>query len=193
VIVNLDGIEELINRADLAPAVIRRAKKSALGSVGYHLIHELKKQITSKGSYASGMWKKQHPLTRLSKRRTGRSARLNIGRNKPLGGLKRFTRYRVSKDAVQVLFARKKKGPIGTFDKLMNDFIQRSEFGETQTLTPKSKRFRAARGFAVRKSTTAIRIPPRQTINPIYRKNKDLLLGIFETKFNASVERQLNE
>ena len=190
-IVKLRGLDKIIKNVNQSPKIIKRAKKSGLGSVGYYLIQELKTQITSQGAYASGKWKPQHPLTRLPKKRTGRSERIRLKRNKPLFGLRRFTRYRVSDNAVQVLFARSKKGKVGQFDKLMNDFVARSEFGETQQLTKKSKKFRAARGFAVRKSTTTIRIPPRRTITPVFNKNKNKLLGVFEKKFNESVDRQI--
>lgn len=194
-IVRVRGLQRIIKATRGLPKDKERAVKSALGSVGYHLIQELKKQISSQGSYASGKWKKQHPLTRVPKRRTGRSVRLNIGRNRPLGGLRRFTRYRTSKFAVQVLFARSKRGRVGDFDRLMNQFITRSEFGLTQRLTPKAKRWRAAisPAFAVRKSTTSIRIPPRRTITPVYNKNRKKIPDIFKGKFDASLERQVQK
>ena len=191
-IVRLRGLDKIIKNVNQSPKIIKRATKSGLGSVGYYLIQELKTQITTQGAYASGKWKSQHPLTRLPKQKTGRSERIRLKRNKPLFGLRRFTRYRVSDTAVQVLFARSIKGKaLGGIDSLMNSFIARSEFGETQQLTKKSKKFRAARGFAVRKSTTTIRIPPRRTITPVFNKNKNKLLGVFEKKFNESVDRQI--
>lgn len=190
-IVRVRGLENIIRGTRALTKDKERAIKSALGSVGFFLIQELKKQIQTQGSYASGKWKPQHPLTRLPKQRTGRTQRLRLRQNRPLAGLKKFTRYRTSKTAVQVLFARSKKGRVGSFDRLMNDFIRRSEFGETQSLSERAKRFRAARGFPVRRSTSKIRITPRRTITPVYNKNRRKIPDVFKEKFDASLERQV--
>lgn len=192
-IVRVRGLNRIIKATRGLPKDKERAVKSALGSVGFMLIQELKKQIETQGSHASGKWKPQHPLTRLPKQRTGRTQRLRLRQNRPLSGLRKFTRYRTSKTAVQVLFARSKKGKVGSFDRLMNEFVARSEFGETQKLSERAKRFRAARGFPVRKSTSSIRIVPRRTITPVYNKNRRRIPGIFKEKFDASLERQVQK
>lgn len=189
-IFTIDGLDEVIRESRAAERVKKRATKSALGSVGFFLIKELKEQIKTAGSRSGTPWRKQHPLTRLPPQRSGRRQRLTLRRNKPLSSLKRFTRYRVSDNAVQVLFARNKRGRVGQIDRLMNQFVSRSESGLTQRLTERSKRFRAARGFPVRKSTNTIRIPKRPLISAVFNKNKSKIKNVFSDKFNASIARQ---
>lgn len=190
-IVVIDGLDEVISNSNALPRMKKRAKKSALGSVGFFLIKELKEQIKTGGTHAGTPWRKQHPLTRLPPRTTGSSARLSLRRNNPLKGLKRFTRYRVSDNAVQVLFSRNRRGAIGQMDRLMNQFVSRTETGQTQRLTNRSKKFRAARGFPVSKETNSIRIPRRPLMSAVLNKNRNRILDVFEEKFNASIARQM--
>lgn len=201
-----DGLSDVTRTVMDLPGKFWRAKKSAMGSVGWLVMGHLRNHM----EYGPPEWEGLHPLT-MKYKKNGRSAGSGnwIMRQRPphspAAWLGKFARYRVSRsgDTVQIDFGRGKRGKQpGRLDPNLSATARRIDGGEHIQVTEKMRHklaatwYRAkARGqqpvigenfFPLRRSTTVIDIPPRPIFAPVFRKIQPLVTPFFEKKFWAS-------
>jgi len=196
---NLNAITKAMIRM---PGVFQRARKSALGSLGWHLRGELRDYIERGGEG----WPERHPLTLMFRKKRGIQHKW-IKRRKapphPLEWLGKFARYLIDSDGttLQVDFGKSRRGQPGQMDPTLSAIARRAEEGETIHVTPAMRRFLATTRrkrpkrqipgetyFPLRKSTKVLKIPPRPIFDPVWRKVRSKIGPWFEAKFWANVE-----
>ncbi len=196
---NLNAVTKAVMRL---PGVFQRARKSALGSLGWRIRGELRDFIESGGEG----WPERHPLTLMYRKKRGVQHRW-IKRRKapphPLQWLGKFSRYLLDKEGtiLQIDFGKSRKGQPGQVDRTLSSIAIRAEEGETIRVTPAMRRFLATTRrkrpkrqipgetyFPLRKSTKNLKIPPRPIFSPVWRKIKPKIVPYFEAKLWANIE-----
>lgn len=199
-----EGLDKVTKAVMDLPGKFNKAKKSAMGSVGFYVMSELRNHIEYGGLSS---WESLHDLTRKywKKKRGGASGqwvqRMNPPQS-PMAWLGKFARYRVSKsaDTVQIDFGKGKRGKQpGRLDPQLSAVARRMDQGERIPVTDRMRKkmaatyFRAvARGqepvigvnfFPLKKSTTSINIPARPIFGPVFKKIQPKAGSLFEKKF----------
>lgn len=201
-----DGLSETTRAVLDLPGKFLRAKKSAMGSVGWLVMGELRNHL----EYGPPEWEGLHALTKKFRKQSRTLGKGNwVMRQKPphspAAWLGKFARYRVSKTGhlVQIDFGKGKRGKQpGRLDPQLAAVARRIDSGEKIPVTKKMRRkwaatwYRAkARGqepvvgenfFPLRKSTRNIDIPARPVFRPVFRKIQPVVGPFFEKKFWAS-------
>lgn len=206
--VAMTGLSERLLEVIELPGRFARARKSALGSVGWYIMTALANHV----EYGPPGWKQLHALTRMywKKRGMGKGnwVRRRSAPPSPAAWLGKFARYRVSDTGsiVQIDFGKGKrnKNP-GRLDPQLSAIARRIDSGERIPVTAKMRKklaatyYRAARAksdpeagvdyFPLRKSTTEIVIPRRPIFTPVFNKVRGEVGALFERKFWASFYR----
>lgn len=188
------------------PGLFARARKSALSSLGYHIRSDLRDYIERGGEG----WPALHPLTASFRKKRGLSHRW-VKRSRPprpMAWLGKFARYVTDKEgtAVQIDFGKSRKGRPGKVDPELAAAARRMEEGETIKVTEAMRRFLAATRrkrpksqvpgltyFPLRKGTKKIVVPPRPSLEPVWRNDKAKVVPFFERKFFSNVERYMKD
>lgn len=197
------GLSEATKAVLDLPGKFQRAKRSAMGSVGWLVMLHLRNHL----EYGPPEWEGLHALTNKYKKTTRSIGNGNwIMRQKPPRSpatwLGKFARYRVSKsgDTAQIDFGKGKRGKQpGLLDPQLSAVARRIDGGEKIPVTKAMRKkfaatwFRAkARGqepvigenfFPLRKSTKSIDIPARPIFAPVFRKIRPMVGPVFEQKF----------
>lgn len=196
------------------PGEFRRARFSALSSLGWWIRSHVRNHV----EYGGSGWPGLHPMTKnfWVKRKKGDdltrskwSGRRRVySHNTPLAWLGKFARYRVDQGAafVQVDFGKSRKGQPGTFDPALIGIVKRAEYGETIPVTERMRRFFGATRrsrpkkqepgrtyFPLKKSTKTLIIPKRPIFGPVFRSLQGKIPGYFQGKFFGSLERYWNK
>lgn len=201
------GLSETTRVVMDLPGKFLKAKKSAMGSVGWLVMGELRNHL----EYGGNGFEALHALTKTYWKKHGGSGlwvKRRSAPRSPAEWLGKFARYRVSDTGsiVQIDFGKgkKKKNP-GRLDPQLSVIARRIDSGENITVTEKMRKkwaatfYRAkARGgkpevgvnyFPLKKSTTTLRNPARPIFQPVFRKIEPKVSGIFEQKFWESYYR----
>jgi len=117
----------------------------------------------------------------------------------PLAWLGNMARYRAAADgsSVQIDFGKSRTGQPGTFDPELQAIVKRVEAGHITTVTPAMRRMLAAGTrrkrpkdgqpgqdyFALKRTTTQLKTPPRAIMAPAYHKIRPRILPHFEQQF----------
>lgn len=198
------GLSEATKTVLDLPGKFKRAKVSAMGSVGWLVMREMRNHL----EFGPPEWEGLHALTNKYKKQNRSADRGNwMMRQKPPRSpafwLGKFARYRVSKsgDLTQIDFGkgRKKGRNPGRNDPVLAGVARRIDQGEKTRVTKQMRKkfaatwFRAkARGqkpvigvnfFPLKKSTTSLDIPARPIFAPVMRKIQPIIGGFFEKKF----------
>lgn len=197
------GLSRVTREVLELPGAFARAKKSAMGSVGWLVMGHLRNHV----EYGPPEWAGLHALTsRFKKAASGGGKGRWIMRRRPPHApavwLGKFARYRVSKsgNTVQIDFGKGKRGKQpGRLDPELSAIARRIDGGERVPVTEQMRRkwaatwYRAktAAGgpqvgttfFPLRKSTTVLDIPARPIFAPVFRKIQPLVGPFFEQKF----------
>lgn len=202
------GLSEVTRAVLDLPGIFRSAKKSAMGSVGWLVMVELRNHVEYGGladeplhALTKAYWKKRASGGKWIRRRRAPHA--------PAEWLGKFARYRVSDtgSVVQIDFGKGKrnKNP-GRLDPELSVIARRIDSGEQIPVTVKMRRKWAAtlarvlaagetpmvgvNFFPLRRSTTSIDIPRRSIFDPVFRKIKPRVSGFFEKKFWEAYNRR---
>lgn len=202
--IDSEGLKETTKVLLELPGIFKRARKSALSSVGWWVSQELRNHI----EYGGSGWQKLHPLT--LKLRKVRSAAPT-----PLFFLGRFVRYLVDKEAtvVEIGLGKSGRGEPGQIgDPWLMGALRRHEEGARIQVTKKTRmvwlstkikgkkwssggkyftRSGAVLGgyFVLRPETTHITIPKRPVVGPVFRKIQGDAVKRFEMQFLEAIER----
>lgn len=202
------GLSEVTREVMNLPGKFLKAKKSAMGSVGWLVMTELRNHM----EYGPPGWAKLHPLTaKYYKKRGAHAGRWTMRQHPPLSPaewLGKFARYRVSEsgNTVQIDFGKgKKKKDPGRLDPELSVIARRIDGGEVTRVTKQMRKkwaatmYRASgRGrephpgvnfFPLKKSTTTLETPARPIFQPVFRKVRPRVTGFFEQKFWESYYR----
>lgn len=201
--VEVIGLDEaIVDFSRRYPALVDRARKSAISSAGYMIRMELRNHV----EYGGTGWPRLHPLAAFRKKDKAGKWRRTTKRS-PLEWLGKFARYIVNDrgDAVTIDFGRSRKGQAGSADKFLSTIARRHESGATVPVTAKTrlKMAMTAMGrkkkgdpgtgyFPLRKSTTSLQIPKRPSIGPVFRKISPRIGEHMRQKFFAAFERYLS-
>lgn len=193
----LQNLTRILMQAD---GVFKRARVSALKSTGNMIRQEVRDFVESGGSG----WPRPHLLTQSFKSKQGKSgkawSRKKIRLPNALYWLGKFARYRVDNegDLLQVDFGKSRKGQPGTFDPELIGMVKRAAEGENIQVTKKMRGFWAKTkkdkknpSFALRKSTTELKIPKRPIFDPVWAKIGAKVVPHFEDKFYSAINRYL--
>ena len=186
------------------PGLFRRARISAMKSMGWWIRGELKTYIYQGGEN----WPALHPLSAFFKKKQGAKAgewqKRRKGRETALSWLAKFARYRVDDEGtlLQIDFGKSKKGKPGSFDPALVDIVKRAEEGEKVHVTEAMRKFLAATRrkrpktqisgqtyFPLRKTTNTLTIPKRPIFDPVWQRINARVPGYFEEKFWAALQR----
>jgi hypothetical protein len=189
------------------PGNFSRAKKSAMGSVGWLVMGHLRNHM----EYGGQGWEGLHDLTNVYRKKRGANAGNWVKRQRkpfsPASWLGKFARYRLSKsgNTVQVDFGKgrsKGKNP-GRSDPQLAAIARRIDGGERIAVTKQMRKkwaatwYRAGKNkivgvnfFPLKKSTKFIEIPERPIFDPVFRKISPLISSFFEEKFWDSYHRK---
>ncbi|MFA6135721.1 MAG: hypothetical protein WC869_17070 [Phycisphaerae bacterium] len=197
------GLSALTKAVLDLPGKFLKAKKSAMGSVGWLVMSELRNHV----EYGPSEWQGLHALTKAyHKKGGGKWILRRSAPHSPASWLGKFARYRtsLSGNTVQIDFGKgKAKGKLpGLVDPQLSAIARRVDGGEKIAVTAKMRRKWAAtlarasgRGsspvlgvnfFPLKKSTQTIEIPARPIFAPVFRKISPQVSQFFETKFWAS-------
>lgn len=200
------GLSEVTLAVMNLPGKFLRAKKSAMGSVGWLVMTELRNHV----EYGPPKWQKLHPLTKAYYKKKGSGGqwiRRRQAPHSPASWLGKFARYRASAsgNTVQIDFGKGKKGKQpGRLDPQLSAIARRIDGGEQITVTGKMRKKWAAtmarasarsgvpvigvNFFPLSKSTKNITTPARPIFSPVFRKISPKVSKFFETKFWESYD-----
>lgn len=183
---------------------MRRAKKSALSSLGWWIRGELRNHV----EYGGSGWPDLHPMSsKFRKKRGVGSAWRGRRRGKhetAMGWLGKFARYLAhpNGDGLIVMFGKSARKDTITTSKFLMGVVKRAEEGERIRVTEKMRRFfgttRRKRPkkqtvgqtyFPLKKTTTVLEIPKRPIFDPVERKVQPRAPGYFKDKFIKALER----
>lgn len=99
----------------------------------------------------------------------------------PLGRLHPATRYKYYSDSNSVI--------IGWISKSAEELGLKHELSYTYRVTEKMRRYFAASGIPLSKGKTTIKIPKRQTVTPVYKKNAPKIPGYIDEKVRQFVRK----
>ena len=187
----------------LGSAMIK-ARRSALGSVGWWIRGQLRNHI----EYGGAGWKPLHPIAKKFRKKRNVGAKW-FGRRRhhsetPYFWLGKFARYKVDRPGhnVWVDFGRSRAGQSGQTDPQIVKVVKRAERGERIRVTGKMRRFfgttRRKRPkkqivgqhyFPLKKTTRWLVIPPRKIFAPVEKRIKPLVPALFKKKFLESIQR----
>ena len=194
------GLSEATKAVMNLPGKFLKAKKSAMGSVGWLIMSEMRNHV----EYGPPEWEDLHGLTNTYRKKRGANAGRWVKRQRkphsPASWLGKFARYRVSKSGslVQIDFGKgKRKGANpGKLDPKLAAIARRIDAGERIAVTKKMRKkwaatwFRAGKNpilgvnfFPLKKSTKFIEIPARPIFDPVFKKISPMISGFFEKKF----------
>lgn len=200
---DLSGIPEITKMVMDLPGKFFKGKKSAMGSIGWQVMNELRNHI----EYGPPEWTGLHALTSRFKKQTRTAGKGNwVMRQQspksPAAWLGRFARYRLSKsaDTLQIDFGKGKRGKQpGLLDPKLSVVARRIDGGEHIPVTPKMRKkwaatwYRAIKRkknpvvgvdfFPLKKSTTMIDIPARPIFAPVMKKIRPKVGPFFEKRF----------
>jgi hypothetical protein len=211
-------ISELEKAFTAISPIYRRARFSAMGSLGYFLKVEVSKFILSNGA---GIWPEMHPFTT-----SFRSKFIGLNRGSkgtppkprgrklktPFAFLSRFSRYaRDSEGLIVAIGFRPSRSGQKLFTKggsfvttpFFTEIAKRVQEGREYTANKDVSRFwgatkkgrkRPKKGvnFFPLKVGTTITVPPRPIFQPVFNKNRFRITPLFRKKFDASLRRNLD-
>lgn len=206
------GLSETTKAVMNLPGKFLKAKKSAMGSVGWLVMGELRNHV----EYGPAEWQDLHALTKTYYKKKGSGGKWIMRRqapHSPASWLGKFARYRASAsgNTVQIDFGKgKSKGKQpGRVDPQLSVIARRIDSGERIAVTSQMRKKWAAtmarassRGgkpvlgvnfFPLRKSTQSIDIPARPIFAPVFRKISPKVSKFFETKFWESYDGARNK
>jgi hypothetical protein len=206
------GLSEVTKAVMDLPGKFLAAKKSAMKSVGWLVMTELRNHV----EYGPPGWQKLHPLTSTYWKKkgagNGRWVMRRQAPHSPATWLGKFARYRASRsgNTVQIDFGKGKRGKQpGRLDPQLSAIARRIDSGEQIAVTSKMRKKWAAtmarasarsgkpvigvNFFPLRKSTTTIDIPARPIFTPVFRKISPKVSRFFETKFWESYDGARNK
>lgn len=197
------GLSALTKAVMDLPGTYLRAKRSAMGSVGWLTMVEMRNHV----EYGPAEWEGLHALTKAYYKKknvgNGRWVRRNSPPHSPASWLGKYARYRVSLsgNTVQIDFGKgnKRSKLPGSVDPQLAAIARRVDGGEKIAVTAKMRRKWAmtmarasGRGskpvlgvnfFPLKKTTQTIEIPARPIFAPVMRKISPKISKFFETKF----------
>lgn len=193
------GLSELTKAVMNLPGTFLKAKKSAMGSVGWLAMSELRNHV----EYGPSEWDDLHCLTNAYRKKRGADAGRWVKRQRaphsPAFWLGKFARYRVSRsgDLVQIDFGHGKSGKQpGRLDPNLAEVARRIDGGEQILVTDAMRKkwaatwYRAGKNpvvgvnfFPLKKSTKYLKIPARPIFAPVFKKIQPMISTFFEQKF----------
>jgi hypothetical protein len=208
----IDNLEWLM---DQFPGHARRAIASALKSEGFRLAQIIKMVIAGKG--VDGTWPDLNPHTGVLSRKIGKGGKSQWVKNyRMVWRGERGKKYRVREYKSQILSSRKApqakiKNAIGyTYDEDTNSVdvsFQNGIFrtkrdrlrflmhlqseGYSKVITPKMRKMLFALGFPVKKETTHLKTPKRESIQPVFEQQKHTIVKNLDAKFQSALDRYI--
>jgi len=200
------GLSETTQAVMNLPGKFLKAKKSAMGSVGWLVMVELRNHL----EYGPSGWALLHALTKVywKKRGAGKWVKRRQAPHSPAEWLGKFARYRLSSsgNTVQIDFGKGKKNKQpGRLDPQLSAIARRIDSGEDTVVTEKMRKkwaatlYRALAGggtpeigvnyFPLRKGTKVIHNPARPIFTPVFKKIQGRVSGHFQQKFWESYYR----
>jgi len=193
----------------LAATIIRSAKHSATGSVGFLLMGEIRNFMESEGD---GTWPKTHPLTRFYKNKyevNGKWRRRRLLKHKgAYNWLAKFARYVVfgkpDNEKLMMGFGKfsardMKKGRSARLDRKLQRIAKRVQLGNRIRITPRMRRKlgiawreMSKRGHVSKRDTHAnsLHVPKRPVMSPVFARNRSKIFPLLQEKFWDSVKRK---
>ena len=185
--VDSSGLKQLEKDALDATNDIKRAKKSALSSVGFFVTDNIRSYMGTEGN---GVWPDPHGLT-LGYRKFSNfgveNSRLvkNANEKSQFSKMQKFFKYIIMNNKVTTGFSFN----IRKFDPSLESIVNRMIEGYDITITPDMRKLFAATGFPLRKQTTTLSVKPR-TFDPVVQVIDKGIFDIFIVKFTASMSRK---
>lgn len=196
------GMDEVLaNLSTRYPAMAERARKSALSSTGNLIRQELRNHV----KYGGSGWPSLHPLS--EQRKKDKAGRWKSARKRsPLEWMGKFSRYILDPkgESVTIDFGKSRKGQVGSMDKFLSAIAAKHERGQRVHVSDKMRRKMALTDlgrksarkkgsgsgyFPLKKSTTALDIPKRPSIGPVFRKVRPKIPGYMRQKFWEAFNR----
>lgn len=201
------NLEEKLITLAAFEEIFGQAKRSALSSVGFFVINEVRDFVESGGA---GKWPKPHPLTLKFRKKYGLGGawrRSFLGKDSPFSFLGKFARYRVVTSDAALLkfgFGKGKARKSGNFDPFLEEIGRRMQRRNFVRVTPAMrKHFGASRRgkrdvpgidfFPLRKRTSVLVTPPRPITQPVLDRIKDIVPALFGQKFQSSLLKKIEK
>lgn len=197
------------------PAYASRAIASALKSEGYRLSQLIKLVIAGKG--VDGSWPPLNPHTGVLSRKTGQGGQARWMKNYRMvwrgekGKKKRVREYKSQilssrlepqariKNAIGYLYDEQLQSVDVSFQNgifksrrdRMRFLMHLQSEGYAKTITPKMRKMLFSMGFPVKKETTMLKVPKRESIQPVFDNQKNQIVKNIDEKFAAALNRYI--
>jgi len=209
------SIENMEYMLDNFPGYATRAIASAMKSEGFRLSQLIKLVIAGRG--VDGSWPDLSPHTGILSRRYGKDGRARSVKNyRMVWKGEKGHKVRVREYKPVMLSTRKNpqdriKNAIGylydentqTVDVSFQNGLFKSKRdrlrfllhlqaeGYTKVITPRMRKMLFAMGFPIRKGTTMLKVPKRESIQPVFDQQKNTIVKNLDEKFAAAMNRYI--
>jgi len=197
-----ENLSEAVRAVLDLPGLFRRARNSALRSLGYEVKAELQTQarLATKGGYLD--WAPLHPRTPIIARARRSSGGLSWARTRWRGGA-RAGQVVQRKGTRTEVFSRLVGGiryQVDDEDGLVTigfvnpgarveRWLRMHAQGYETRVTPRKRRFLFAIGFPLKKETTVLRAPARPWVSKVYEHMRSQIHPRFEGQFWKALNR----
>lgn len=182
----------------------REARRSALSSSGFEASSQIRKFIETSGS---GTWKKEHPLTRLFSKNSGRWQRRSSFIS-PYYELGKFSRYKIKSADTEVVtgfgtFGARdvRRGRSLDFSQKLQEVAQMAQTRRKISVSPFMRRLFGATKlkqsaqigidyFPIKQKTKNLVIAARPIAAPVFSRIKPKLVNVFMGKFQIALRKR---